>query len=143
MASKPIVVTILLNGAVTQKVEVVKDRILIGRSEECDVRIDNVGVSRQHAVITSSPEATLVEDLNSANGTLLNGERVKIIALKSGDILQIGKFSLHIAFTETGKGVCDPDPSRGAEPTVEASNTPPSATPTSRGGRRDRSPAAR
>lgn len=100
MGAAEIGITIILNGRVTQRLDLVKDRILVGRSAECDVRIDDAGVSRSHALITSKAGSLSVEDLGSSNGTLVNGKRTRSAVLHNGDIVQIARFSLHISIVE-------------------------------------------
>jgi len=104
MGSGQIAFTVILNGRVMQKLSLAKDRILIGRSAQSDVRINHVGVSRSHAVITSKSGGVFVEDLESSNGTLVNGKRVRSAQLRNGDIVEIGSFSLHVRFAEGPKG---------------------------------------
>jgi len=64
--------------------------IVIGRGEECNLRLDHPDVSRQHAKIHQAGGQFLIEDLHSRNGTFINGTAVKIAELREGDIIQIG-----------------------------------------------------
>ncbi len=64
---------------------------LIGRDEAAHVRIDEPALSRQHARITYQSREFRVADLESANGTFLNGSRVKEYALRDGDKLLVGE----------------------------------------------------
>lgn len=67
----------------------------IGRTVTSEIFLDDVTVSRKHAVVERSAGSSyLVRDLGSLNGTYLNGEAVKESALNSGDEIQIGKFKL-------------------------------------------------
>src|SRR5579885_200241 len=68
--------------------------ILIGRALDSDIQIDNLAVSHHHARIFSEQGQLILEDLNSANGVLLNNGRVKREALKSGDTIAIGKHAI-------------------------------------------------
>lgn len=70
------------------------DRTRIGRSPECEIFLDDVTVSRNHAVLIARPEGFVVEDLGSLNGTFVNRRRIDTAVLKSGDELQIGKYRL-------------------------------------------------
>jgi chromosome segregation ATPase len=63
----------------------------IGRTPENDIQIDTTYISRHHAVLLSSADACIVEDLNSTNGVLVNGKRVGRQVLHDGDSLTIGK----------------------------------------------------
>ncbi len=67
----------------------------VGRHEGSDVVLDDVSVSRHHGIFTktSSGRVTL-RDLNSLNGTYVNGSRVEETILRSGDEVQIGKYKL-------------------------------------------------
>ena len=66
----------------------------IGRSTESAIFLDDVTVSRSHAVIARSGESFQLRDCGSLNGTYLNNESVSEIVLNSGDEIQIGKFHL-------------------------------------------------
>jgi pSer/pThr/pTyr-binding forkhead associated (FHA) protein len=70
------------------------DRTTIGRSPDCEVFLDDVTVSRKHAVLVRQGERFEVEDLSSLNGTFLNRKRIEKAPLEDGDELQIGKYRL-------------------------------------------------
>jgi pSer/pThr/pTyr-binding forkhead associated (FHA) protein len=71
------------------------DRTTIGRSPDCEVFLDDVTVSRKHAVLARTGDRFEVEDLGSLNGTFLNRKRIeKKAPLEDGDELQIGKYRL-------------------------------------------------
>ena len=65
-----------MNGTSAGKLFPLGDSAVLGRHPDCDVVLDVGAVSRQHARITKSGEDYLVEDLQSRNGTFLNGARV-------------------------------------------------------------------
>lgn len=69
---------------------VVKDRIIIGRKVNCDLRIPLTSVSRQHCELTVDGSKVQVKDLGSSNGTYHNSERVQEAFLAAGDELVIG-----------------------------------------------------
>jgi pSer/pThr/pTyr-binding forkhead associated (FHA) protein len=71
-----------------------KDRITIGRSPDCDIFLDDVTVSRRHAVVVKQDDALQIEDEGSLNGTFLNRKRIESGELADGDELQIGKYKL-------------------------------------------------
>jgi pSer/pThr/pTyr-binding forkhead associated (FHA) protein len=78
-------------------VEVVKDLTLVGRKEECDLRLDHKSVSKMHCVLVKTDGLLLLRDLGSTNGTRVNGHRVRRAALMPNDELTIAgyKFKIH------------------------------------------------
>jgi pSer/pThr/pTyr-binding forkhead associated (FHA) protein len=70
------------------------DRITVGRSPECDIFLDDVTVSRRHAVLSRSDDGYVLADEGSLNGTFVNKRRVESAELSDGDELQIGKYRL-------------------------------------------------
>jgi hypothetical protein len=71
------------------------DRTTIGRSPDNDVFLDDVTVSRKHAVLVDDDGDYLIEDLGSLNGTFVNRRRIESgTRLESGDEVQIGKYRL-------------------------------------------------
>jgi hypothetical protein len=70
------------------------DRLSIGRAPECEVFLDDVTVSRKHAVITRGDHGYTIEDEGSLNGTYVNRRRVETASLEDGDEVQIGKYKL-------------------------------------------------
>ena len=69
---------------------VTRDMTVIGRREDCDLRIPLGDVSRKHCRLILEGEVIKVEDLGSSNGTYRNGERIQQAELAAGDTLQIG-----------------------------------------------------
>ena len=70
------------------------ERTTIGRSPDCDIFLDDVTVSRNHAVLLKRDQAFVIEDQGSLNGTFVNRHRVDSAELEDGDELQIGKYRL-------------------------------------------------
>ena len=70
------------------------ERITIGRSPDCEIFLDDVTVSRKHAVIAKKGDDFRIEDEGSLNGTFVNKKRVEAADLENGDELQIGKYRL-------------------------------------------------
>ena len=69
-------------------------RTRIGRSPECEIFLDDVTVSRNHAVLVERSGQFFVEDEGSLNGTFVNRRRIDNVELANGDELQIGKYRL-------------------------------------------------
>ena len=72
-------------------VQLLGRRTTIGRTADNDIRIDAEFISRHHAVVLLYGTKTVIEDLNSTNGTFVNAERINRRALKEGDIVTLGK----------------------------------------------------
>lgn len=70
------------------------ESVLVGRSPDCEIFLDDVTVSRKHAVLTHEGDSWLIEDQGSLNGTFVNRRRVESGALEDGDEVQIGKYRL-------------------------------------------------
>ena len=66
-------------------------RVLIGRTDQCDITINDSSVSRKQASIESKDGRFLLQDLKSTNGTQVNGKSVDIHLLSHGDKIRIGK----------------------------------------------------
>jgi hypothetical protein len=85
---------LMFKGTTIDEYVLDKDRVLIGRKPNNDICIDNLAVSGEHAAIVSIYNYHFLEDLNSTNGTLVNGKEVKKQVLNHNDVLQIGKHEL-------------------------------------------------
>jgi pSer/pThr/pTyr-binding forkhead associated (FHA) protein len=70
------------------------DRMTIGRSPDAGVFLDDVTVSRNHALLVRRRDGLYIDDLGSLNGTYVNRRRIESHKLASGDDLQIGKYKL-------------------------------------------------
>jgi hypothetical protein len=70
------------------------DRTTIGRSPDCGIFLDDVTVSRKHAVLVNEGGRWLIEDGGSLNGTFVNRKRVETAEISDGDEVQIGKYRL-------------------------------------------------
>jgi FHA domain/zinc-ribbon domain len=66
----------------------------IGRTPDCDIFLDDVTVSRRHAIVGRGGSSVTIEDLGSLNGTFLNRHRIERAELEHGDEVQIGKYRL-------------------------------------------------
>ena len=83
-----------IDGVVIKEVQLTKDRTSLGRRPYNDIVIDNLAVSGEHAVLQMSGAEVHVEDLNSTNGTYVNGKAVKKQLLQNSDTVEIGKYKI-------------------------------------------------
>jgi pSer/pThr/pTyr-binding forkhead associated (FHA) protein len=79
-----------------QPYEIGGDETLLGRNPGADILLDDEGISREHAVIGWDDDSGswTIEDLQSTNGTKVNGKRVRSATLQDGDEIQVGRTSL-------------------------------------------------
>ena len=83
-----------MEGLVLKEIPLVKDRMSIGRKAHNDVQIDNMAISGEHAAVVTILSDSFLEDLNSTNGTMVNGQPVKKHFLKDGDVIELGKYKM-------------------------------------------------
>lgn len=83
-----------LNSSVLGEFSLDKERITIGRKPDNEIQVDNLAVSGKHAAIITILNDSFLEDLDSTNGTYVNGKLIKKHALKNGDVVSIGKHEL-------------------------------------------------
>ena len=77
-----------------------KAEITIGRNENNDVHIDNLGVSKKHARIVRQNGAYIIEDLESTNGTRLNNKLITTARLSDSDVVTVGKHTLYVSLQD-------------------------------------------
>ena len=85
---------------VLKEIPVEKELITVGRKPDNDIEIDNLAVSGHHARIFKIEDWFLIEDLNSLNGTFVNGKMIQESPLKNGDEILIGKHVLKFISTD-------------------------------------------
>jgi pSer/pThr/pTyr-binding forkhead associated (FHA) protein len=85
-------IVVIKGPNVGEKFFLIKPKFEIGRSHDSDILLDDVTVSRKHAVLDKVGNDYIISDLNSLNGTYVNGEIVNNSKLKNGDKIQIGKY---------------------------------------------------
>jgi pSer/pThr/pTyr-binding forkhead associated (FHA) protein len=90
-----------LDGQSLAEYNMSKERYTIGRLPDNDIRIDNPAVSGHHALIINILNDSFLEDLNSTNGTYVNGRIVKKHAMQHGDVITVGHHSLRFVDSET------------------------------------------
>jgi pSer/pThr/pTyr-binding forkhead associated (FHA) protein len=123
-----------IDGVVIKEVQLTKDRTTLGRRPYNDIVIDNLAVSGEHSVMQISGADVTLEDLNSTNGTYVNGKAIKKQALHNGDTVEIGKYKIkfvhdgvpekHEKTVVVGAGTATPQAIAGAPlaPPFAASN---------------------
>ena len=92
----------------------VREKTTIGRHPECNIAISDISMSRHHVEIEKFPEGFRIRDLNSGNGTILNGYRIRVGQLRNNDTIEIG--SIRFRFEQYGG---DPDVLWKGEPKIE------------------------
>jgi len=127
-----------IDGVVIKEVQLTKDRTTLGRRPYNDIVIDNLAVSGEHAVLQLTGSEVYLEDLNSTNGTYVNGKAVKKQLLQNNDTVEIGKYKIKFINEVPGAtfektmimkaGMVPPMPKPAAAATAAASG--PAAAPT-------------
>ncbi len=83
-----------IDGVVIKEVQLTKDRTTLGRRSYNDIVIDNLAISGEHAVLQLAGGEVYIEDLNSTNGTYVNGKAAKKQLLRNGDTVEVGKYKI-------------------------------------------------
>jgi FHA domain len=92
-----------LDGVVIKEVQITKDKTTLGRRPYNDIVIDNLAVSGEHAVLQMVGADVFIEDLNSTNGTYINGKAIKKQLLTHNDTVEIGKYKIKFLVDESGE----------------------------------------
>ncbi len=90
-----------LDGVVIKEVQITKDKTTLGRRPYNDIVIDNLAVSGEHAVLQMVGADVFIEDLNSTNGTYINGKAIKKQLLTHNDTVEIGKYKIKYLVDES------------------------------------------
>ena len=88
---------------VIKEVQITKDKTTLGRRPYNDIVIDNLAVSGEHAVLQMVGADVFIEDLNSTNGTYINGKAIKKQLLTHNDTVEIGKYKIKYLVDESGE----------------------------------------
>ena len=91
-------------NSVLKEVPVGSSEVSIGRSPENGLVIDNPAVSHYHARVFHEEGRLMLEDFGSLNGTFVNGQRVKMVTLKPGDSVMVGKHSIVVSESREPNG---------------------------------------
>ena len=93
-----------IDGVVIKEVQLTKDRTTLGRRPYNDIVIDNLAVSGEHAALQVVGGEVYLEDLNSTNGTYVNGKAAKKQLLQNGDTVEVGKYKIRFVNDAAGDG---------------------------------------
>ena len=97
-------VVVELSGKEILRIPLKGPSMTIGRDPQCDLHLDNRALSRRHAQIEKRGAAIWVRDLNSQNGTYVNGNRInEPLALNGGDIVEVGRYHVRIEGVENAR----------------------------------------
>jgi pSer/pThr/pTyr-binding forkhead associated (FHA) protein len=91
-----------LDGVVIKEVQITKDKTTLGRRPYNDIVIDNLAVSGEHAVLQMVGADVFIEDLNSTNGTYINGKAIKKQLLANNDVVEVGKYKIKFLLEDSG-----------------------------------------
>jgi len=83
-----------MDNLVLKEIPLDKERITIGRKAQNDIQIDNLAISGVHAVVVTILNDSFLEDLDSTNGTFVNGQQIKKHFLQNNDVIELGKYRL-------------------------------------------------
>ncbi len=129
-----------IDGVVIKEVQLTKDRTTLGRRPYNDVVIDNLAISGEHAVFQMTGNEVFIEDLNSTNGTYVNGKAAKKQQLHNGDTVEVGKYKIKFVNEVAGDGF-EKTMMVKSGPGGLASPPPPVVQPSGPGGLAPRAPA--
>lgn len=90
-----------LNGNTITEYTLEKETVTIGRKPDNDITIDNLAISGKHCQVITILNESFLEDLQSTNGTYVNGESIKKHALQNGDVIGVGKHQLKYFLSES------------------------------------------
>jgi len=97
-------------------IDVVKDLTIVGRKDDCDLKLEHKSVSKMHCIIVKTDGLLLLRDLGSTNGTRVNGQRVRRAALLPNDQLSIANYKFRVYL---GPDLPEPPPAAAAEHTQQ------------------------
>lgn len=100
-----------VSGESFGRVVPLQGRVIVGRGEGCDLVLEATEVSRQHAALEVGPEGVVVEDMESSNGTFVNGERIRKKLVARGDEIAFDKVRFRLEMATRPATVRRPSPS--------------------------------
>lgn len=119
-----------LDGVVIKEVQITKDKTTLGRRPYNDIVIDNLAVSGEHALLQMVGADVFIEDLNSTNGTYINGRAIKKQLLAHNDTIEVGKYKIKYLVDDG----TDYEKTLIMRPAAAAPPAPPSSRPMGLGG---------
>ena len=90
-------------------IDILKDLMVIGRKDDCDLRLDHKSVSKMHCIVVKTDGLLLLRDLGSTNGTRVNGQRVRRAALLPNDQIAIANFRFRVYLGPDEEAPARPD----------------------------------
>jgi serine/threonine protein kinase len=93
----------LVSTKTGKRIRLTSQKVVVGRSSECTLVLRASDISKRHCLIVIEPDDVTVEDLGSANGTFVNGQRIQRASLYHGDRLQIADHEFTVRFSETNE----------------------------------------
>lgn len=88
---------------------------VIGRRDDCDLRVPLLDVSRRHCQLNCSDGALTVRDLGSHNGTYVNGERIQEVSVRPGDYLKIGPLTFVVQIDGEPREIVPPEKAKAGQ----------------------------
>ena len=104
-----------IDGVVIKEVEISQERTTLGRRPYNDIVIDNLAISGEHAVFEVQGNQVYLEDMDSTNGTYVNGKAAKRLLLQHGDLIDVGKYK--IKFDDQAEATASATAPSGQAPT--------------------------
>jgi pSer/pThr/pTyr-binding forkhead associated (FHA) protein len=91
---------------------------VLGRGSQANVQIPSREISRKHAMVIVTEDEIMLQDCGSANGTLLNGQKITLEKLKKGDQITVANVTLELRFDEENRDITDPGQIFSNQPTL-------------------------
>lgn len=114
--------TISLDGVNLKSIELSQPRTTLGRRPYNDIVMDHLAVSGEHAVFVHKPQGLELIDLNSTNGTYVNGKAIVAAVLQPGDLIEIGRYKMRVTWDDAPP--CAPPAAVGTTPDAPATAPP-------------------